>query len=343
MMIKEDMVNQRWVLQSRPTGFPTEENFRLEEQRVPEVGDNQILLKTRYLSLDPYMRGRMDAEALYAPPVEIGEVMVGGTICEVIESKNEGFKPGDIVLSAGGWQQYSISTGEDLSVIVPKDVPLHYFLSVLGMPGFTAYYGLMKIAAPKPGETVVISSAVGAVGSIVGQLAKIAGCKVVGITSGAGKCQYGEEVLGFDHCLDRMADDFEARLSKAVPNGIDVYFENVGGELLHQIMPHLNTHGRVPLCGLLSQYNLNKSDRTAVDASSFLYTLLYRRIRLEGFIIRDHYWDCFDEFSEYMSQLIKTNQIQFSQNVTRGLASAPRAFLQLLKGEYTGKVVVEVS
>src|SRR5438552_4758884 len=247
--------NKQVLLASRPQGRVTEDNFRIVEAPVGRPAAGEVLVRNEWLSLDPYMRGRMSEAKSYVPPVQLGEVMVGQTVGEVIESQDERFKPGDKVLTPLGWQLYGVARGKELTPIDVNRAPASYYLGVLGMPGLTAWLGLSEIGQAKPGETVVVSAASGAVGSVVGQLAKIKGCRAVGIAGGQAKCDYVVHELGLDACVDYKTGDFAAALSKACPNGVDVYFDNVGGEILKSVLALVNPHARVPLCGLISQYN----------------------------------------------------------------------------------------
>ena len=242
--------NKAWTLASRPSGWVTEDNFKLVESEAPRPKEGEVLVKNLWLSLDPYMRGRMNDVKSYVPPVQIGEVMVGQTAGEVVESKHPGFKQGDKVLAAG-WQLYSGMKGEELVKVDASRVPLSYYLGVLGMPGMTAYFGLKEIGAPKAGETVVVSAASGAVGSVVGQLAKLAGCRAVGIAGGPRKCEYVVKELGFDACVDYKAGNLYRDLREACPKGVDVLFENVGGEILDTMLRIMNLHSRIIICGLI--------------------------------------------------------------------------------------------
>ena len=247
--------NRQVLLASRPKGEPTPENFRLVEAEVPRPGPGQMLLRTLYLSLDPYMRGRMNAGPSYARPVEVGEVMEGRAVAEVIESNLNAYKPGDVVFAPTGWQEYALSDGKEARKLDPALGPASYALGVLGMPGLTAYAGLLTIGQPKPGETVVVAAASGAVGSLVGQIAKLKGCRAVGVAGGEKKCRYVKEELGFDACLDHRGPALPGRLKEACPDGIDVYFENVGGKVFEAVLPLLNNFARVPVCGLIAHYN----------------------------------------------------------------------------------------
>lgn len=334
-------VNRRIVLASRPSGAVEPANFRLEEAHVPVPVAGQVLLRTVFLSLDPYMRGRMNDAPSYAPCVQLGEVMTGGAVSQVIASQHPDFQPGDQVMGYTGWQDYAVSDGSGLSKL-PADIPNPSLaLGVLGMPGFTAYMGLMDIGQPKPGETVVVAAASGAVGAVVGQIAKIQGCRVVGIAGGADKCRFVVDELGFDACLDRRAPDFPAQLSGSCPSGIDVYFENVGGAVFDAVLPLLNTHARVPLCGLISLYSGEASAASTDRLPALTRTLLVKRIRMQGFIIFD-YEGRQAEFLGPMRQWLAQGRVKFREDVVDGLENAPQAFIGLLRGENFGKLVVKV-
>lgn len=254
-MTEQSTTNHAWLLASRPQGEPTEENFRYVAQPTPEIKDGEILLRTIYLSLDPYMRGRMDEGKSYAPPAELDQPMVGGTVCQVAASKNSEFKEGDWVLCQSGWQEYAVSDGKDVARLDNNLPHPSWALGILGMPGFTAYMGLMDIGQPKEGETLVVAAATGPVGATVGQLGKMKGCRVVGVAGGEEKCRHAVENLGFDACINHHSPDFEEQLKNACPDGIDIYFENVGGKVFDAVFPLLNTAARVPVCGLVSAYS----------------------------------------------------------------------------------------
>src|SRR6476619_1979223 len=290
---------RRIVLASRPVGDPKPSDFRLEEFPVPHPGPGEVLLKTKWLSLDPYMRGRMSDAPSYAKPVGIGEVMEGGTVNEVVASNNDSFKPGDIVLGHTGWQTHAVSNGAGLRKLDPKLAPISTALGVLGMPGMTAYTGLAEIGKPKAGETVVVSAASGAVGSIVGQIAKIKGARAVGIAGGPEKCKYVKEQLGFDDCVDHRASDFAERLKAACPKGIDVYFENVGGPVFEAVLPLLNFFARIPVCGLIAQYNATELPPGPNRLPLLMRNVLTKRLTIRGFIVSD-FWGRFDEFIREM-------------------------------------------
>lgn len=334
-------INRRIVLASRPSGAVEPANFRLEEADVPVPAAGQVLLRTVFLSLDPYMRGRMNDAPSYAPCVQLGEVMTGGAVSQVIASQHPDFRPGDQVMGYTGWQDYAVSDGIGLSKLPADMSHPSLALGVLGMPGFTAYMGLMDIGQPKPGETVVVAAASGAVGAVVGQIAKIQGCRAVGIAGGADKCRFVVDELGFDACLDRRASDFPAQLAAACPSGIDVYFENVGGAVFDAVLPLLNTHARVPLCGLISLYGGVASTAGADRLPALTRTLLVKRIRMQGFIIFD-YEGRQVEFLGPMRQWLAQGKVKYREDVVEGLENAPQAFIGLLRGENFGKLVVRV-
>ena len=334
---------KRIVLASRPVGEPTAANFRLDDYPVPAPGAGEVLLRTIWLSLDPYMRGRMSDGPSYSAPVPVDGVMEGGTVCEVMASNNPAFAKGDIVLSHSGWQQYALSDGKGLRKLDPKAAPISTALGVLGMPGMTAYMGLLQIGQPKPGETVVVAAASGAVGSAVGQIAKIKGARAVGIAGGKDKCAYVKNELGFDECLDHRDPDLAARLKDACPNGIDVYFENVGGKVFDAVFPLLNFFARIPVCGLIADYNtiFGKDTPTPPWANSIMRAILVKRLTFRGFIVRD--FDAkFPDFIRDMPQWLREGKLKHREFVTEGIESAPAAFMGLLKGANFGKQLVRV-
>lgn len=334
--------NRRWVLASRPHGAPVAENFRLEEDAIATPGEGQVLLRTVFLSLDPYMRGRMSDAPSYSPPVKIGEVMCGGTVSRVVKSQHPDFAEGDWVLGYSGWQDYDISGGEGLVKL--GDNPPHpsWSLGILGMPGFTAYMGLLDIGQPKSGETLVVAAATGPVGATVGQIGKIKGCRVVGVAGGSEKCRHAVDVLGFDHCIDHHAEDFAEQLAASCPQGIDIYFENVGGKVFDAVLPLLNTSARIPLCGLVSGYNATDLPAGPDRIPLLMATLLKKRIRLQGFIIGQDYGHRIHEFQQEMEQWIRQEIIQYREQLIEGLENAPDAFIGLLEGKNFGKVVVQI-
>src|SRR5262250_2498570 len=282
-------INRQILLKSRPEGAPSLGNFELIERPTPEPGDGEVLMRIVYLSLDPYMRGRMSALKSYATPAAIGQPMVGGTVGEIVKSRHPTYSVGDIVLGYGGWQEYALSSGAGLRKLDPTAAPVSTALGVLGMPGMTAYVGLLDIGQPKAGETVVVGAATGAVGSVVGQIAKLKGCRVVGVAGGKAKCDYAVESLGFDACLDHRGPELRERLAAACPKGVDVYFESVGGEVLYAVTPLLNVGARVPLCGLIAWYNLENLPAGVDRTPQLLLTVLRQRVKIQGFIIFDHY------------------------------------------------------
>ncbi len=333
--------NHRIRLNSRPVGAPTAENFLHDEVPVESPGEGQVLLRTLYLSLDPYMRGRMSDAKSYAKPVELGEVMVGATVSEVVESQSPDFEPGDIVLGYGGWQEYSIEPASQLRKIDPEIAPISTALGVLGMPGFTAYAGLLEIGMPKPGETVAVAAATGPVGSVVGQIAKIVGATSVGIAGGPAKVNHLKE-LGFDIVLDHRSPNFKEELAEAVPQGIDVYFENVGGKVLEAVVPLLNPFARVPVCGLVSSYNLTElppgPDRTGL----LMGAILRKSLTFRGFIQSEFVDRLGEQFLHDMSTWIQEGRIRYREDIRSGLDRAPEYFNELLTGGNFGKMVVAV-
>ncbi|CAI1555158.1 NADP-dependent oxidoreductase [Serratia marcescens] len=335
--------NRRFLLASRPHGEPTAANFRLDTVPVPQPGTGQLLLRTVYLSLDPYMRGRMSDAPSYAPPVEIGQVMVGGTVSRVEASHHPDFSVGDWVLGYDGWQDYALSDGNGLRNLGPHLSHPSRLLGVLGMPGFTAYMGLLDIGQPQAGETLVVAAASGAVGSVVGQIGKLKGCRVVGIAGGAEKCRYVVEELGFDTCIDHRAPDFADQLAAACPQGIDIYYENVGGAVFDAVLPLLNAKARIPVCGIIAHYNATGLP-AGPDRLPLLEGLILRkRIRMQGFIIFDDYGSRFDEFLQQMSSWVEQGKIKFREDIVDGLEQAPQAFIGLLQGKNFGKLVIRVA
>lgn len=335
-------VNRRIVLAERPTGNPLPANFRLEKVPRPKPADGQLLLRTLYLSLDPYMRGRMSDAPSYVEPVALGEPMCGGTVCRVEESRHPDFKAGERVLAYTGWVDYALSDGAGLMRLELPASEAARALGVLGMPGFTAYVGLLDIGQPKPGETVVVAAATGAVGSVVGQIAKLKECRAVGIAGGREKCDYAVRELGFDACLDHHDSGLAAALAAACPRGIDVYYENVGGPVFDAVLPLLNVGSRVPLCGLIAYYNAESLPPGPDMTPLLLWTLLVKRIKMQGFIIFDHYERRHAEFAATMSAWLKAGRIKYREDVVEDLERAPQAFIGLLRGDNFGKVVVRV-
>lgn len=342
-MSRNSSVNRQVTLASRPVGAPTLDDFKLVEAAVPEPGEGEVLLRNLYLSLDPYMRSRMNDGPSYAEPVAIGEVMGAGTVARVVSSRHADFAEGELVLAQGGWQDYFVSDGRDLNRLDAQMQQPSLALGVLGMPGFTAWVGLLEIGQPQEGETVVVAAASGAVGSVVGQIAKIKGCRVVGIAGGEKKCRYVADELGFDACIDHRAPDFADQLQVACGEGIDVYFESVGGAVFDAVLPLLNTHARIPLCGLIAHYNDTELPPGPDRLTLLTRTLLTRRIKMQGFIIFDHYESHYDGFYRQMSEWLKQGRIKFREDIVDGLENAPEAFIGLLEGRNFGKLVVRVS
>ncbi len=341
-MTQTDTTNRQLVLTERPKGEPTKNTLTLTEAEIPKAGDNQMLLRTEYLSLDPYMRGRMSDAPSYAAPVEIGEVMVGGTVAQVVNSNIDGYAPGDYVLSLNGWQDYAVSDGKGLTNLGESPAHPSWALGILGMPGFTAWAGLTQIGAPESGETIAVAAATGPVGATVGQIGKLLGCRVVGIAGGPDKCVYAVDELGFDVCIDHKASDFAEQLAKASPDGIDVYFESVGGKVLDAIIPLLNTNARVPVCGLVSQYNATELPKGPDRMNWLMGQILRKKIKMQGFIIFDNFGHLYSEFARQMQDWVESGRIKYREEVIDGLENAPEAFIGLLNGENFGKRVIRV-
>ena len=331
------MRNLQVVLASRPEGPVTQKNFRLVESSVPSPAEGEVLVRNLYLSLDPYMRMRMDDAKSYAAPVQIGEVMVGGTVGEVLESNSPFLRKGEIVSGRLGWQLFATAKAEALRKVETGSAPLSTALSVLGMPGVTAWYGLLKIGEPQPGETVVVSAASGAVGSVVGQIAKLKGCRVAGIAGGTAKCDYVVRELGFDIAVDYKSENFETALRDATPDGIDIYFENVGGPILDAVLPRLNAFARIPFCGYISEY-----DQPGAYGVQHLRCLLVSRVRLQAFIISEHL-DIWDAALADLSAWLLAGKIKHHATVANGLENAPDAFIGMLQGRNLGKQLVKLS
>ena len=335
-------INHRIVLQSRPVGPPTPADFRLEEAPVPVPAAGQLLLRTLYLSLDPYMRGRMSDAPSYTAPVALGEVMVGGTVSRVESSLHPHYQPGDLVVAYSGWQEFALSDGTRLTKLDAAMPRPSLALGVLGMPGFTAYMGLLDIGQPQPGETVVVAAASGAVGSAVAQIAGLKGCRVVGLAGGPDKCRYVVEELGFHACIDHQTENLKIQLAAACPQGIDIYFENVGGAVFNAVLPLLNPRARVPVCGLIAHYNDTALPPGPDRLPLLARTLLTKRIRMQGFIIFDDYGHRYPEFATQMSAWVNEGKIKFREDVVEGLENSPAAFIGLLAGKNFGKLIVRV-
>jgi alcohol dehydrogenase len=338
-----DTINRRIVLAQRPKGRPDDNTLRLEETALPEPGPGEMLLRTRFLSLDPYMRGRMNDAKSYAEPVAIGGVMTGQVVAEVMQSDVEGFTPGDLVLNMSGWQDYAVSDGKGVLNLGKDQENPSWALGILGMPGFTAYGGLLTIGEPKPGETVVVAAASGPVGATVGQIAKIKGCRVVGVAGGPEKCAHVVNTLGFDACMDHRAEDFAGQLAAACPNGIDIYFENVGGKVLYAVLPLLNPFARVPVCGVVSWYNLPGLPEGPDMGPAIMGMILRMKVKMQGFIVYDSFGpDLYKDFSKDMRGWLDAGKIHYMEQMIDGLEAAPRALNDLLEGRSFGKMVVRV-
>lgn len=328
-------INRRILLVSRPQGEASVSNFKLVETPLAPLQDGEVRVRNHYLSLDPYMRGRMDDAKSYAAPQPLDEVMIGGTAGVVTESRNAAFKAGDNVVGMLGWQEFGTSDGKGLNKVDTSRVPLSAYLGALGMPGVTAWYGLNGIIEPKAGETVVVSAASGAVGSVVGQLAKAAGCRAVGIAGGEEKCRYVVETLGFDACVDYKAGKLYEDLKAATPNGVDGYFENVGGEVLNAVLARMNAFGRVAVCGMISGYD---GKPLPMDAPRLILT---QRLKLQGFIVYEHL-DIWPQALKELGERLATNKLHFRESIAQGLDHAPEAFLGLLRGKNFGKQLVKL-
>jgi NADPH-dependent curcumin reductase CurA len=337
------MTNRRVLLKSRPVGEPKPTDFEIADAPLPKPQDGEILVRTIWLSLDPYMRGRMSDARSYAASVDVGQPMVGGTVGEIVESRDAAFAPGEFVLTYGGWQTYHVAKSAAARVgpfgpikLDAKAAPLSTALGVLGMPGMTAYVGLYDLGQPKPGETVVVSAAAGAVGSAVGQLAKIRGCRAVGVAGSKDKCEYVVRELGFDACVSYRAPDVVEALRDACPNGIDVYFDNVGGDVLKAVLRLVNPFARIPLCGIISQYNA-----TELPAGPNLAPVLFNRVTIRGFIVSDHV-DRMPQFLADCGRWVREGRLKYREDIVQGLERAPDAFIGLLRGQNVGKMLVQV-
>jgi NADPH-dependent curcumin reductase CurA len=334
--------NLQVLLRRRPVGEPVPEDFEVVESAVPTPGPGQVLVRARFLSLDPYMRGRMSDAKSYAKPVELGAVMEGGTVGEVVASHDPGFAPGDLVMGGHGWQRFCAVDAPRLRKVDTAVAPLSAYLGLLGMPGLTAWVGLEDIGTPKAGETVVVSAASGAVGQVVGQLAKARGCRVVGIAGGAAKCDFVVKELGFDACLDHRRP-LDPQLDAACPAGVDVYWENVGGHVQAAVFPRFNDFGRMVMCGMIAQYNIAPgADAAGAPAGPNLGPVVRKRLRIQGFIVSDTGWPRYGAFLETMRPLIASGRMKWREDVMAGLTQAPAAFIGLLKGENFGKLVVKI-
>ncbi len=341
-MPQNHTINRRFVLAERPNGEPTAATLRLETGPVPVPAPSQMLLRTEYLSLDPYMRGRMSDAPSYAAPVAVGAVMEGGTVAQVVTSDVAGFKAGDRVLGYNGWQDYALSDGAGVTLLDPEMAQPSWALGILGMPGFTAWAGLTQIGQPRAGEIVCVAAATGPVGATVGQIARLMGCHVVGIAGGADKCAHAVGTLGFDACIDHKSADFAAKLKEASPNGIDIYFENVGGAVFDAVLPLLNIGARVPVCGLISQYNATSLPGGPDRLSMLMGQVLRKRLTLRGFIIFQDFGPLYPAFAKAMGDWLATGKMHYREDLIDGLEQAPQAFIGLLRGENFGKRVIRV-
>ncbi|HVC55562.1 MAG TPA: NADP-dependent oxidoreductase [Stellaceae bacterium] len=329
--------NRQVVLQRRPNGLPVPDDFAIVETPLPEPADGQVLLRGIYLSLDPYMRGRISGAPSYARPTGIGEVIEGRVVGEVVRSLHPDFRAGELAYGGYGWQLYSAVPGAEMRKLDPAEAPISTALGILGMPGLTAYVGLSDIGRPQAGETVVVSAASGAVGAVAGQLAKQQGARVVGIAGGAEKCRYIEAELGFDAAVDHRAGDLGAALERACPRGIDVYFENVGGAVQQAVFARLNDFGRMVMCGMVSEYN----DITPQPGPS-LISVVRKRLKIQGFIVSDQ-WQRWGEYRALAAPLLRAGQLKYREDIVAGLERAPDAFIGLLQGRNFGKLLVQLA
>ena len=331
------MMNKQWRLKARPIGEPTANTWQYSETEVPAISDGQLLIKIEYISLDPAMRGWLNDAKSYIEPVQIGDVMRAGTVGQVLESKHAKFAVGDYVCGHDGVQSYAVSDGTGLYKVDANLAPLPYYLGVLGMPGMTGYFGLLKTAMPKAGETVVVSGAAGAVGSVVGQIAKIKGCRVVGIAGGSEKCKFLVDELGFDEAIDYKNDNVKKALKQACPNGVDVFYDNVGGDILDDVLSQINLHARIVICGAISQYN----NTTAVKGPSNYLSLLVNRARMEGIVV-------FDNVKEYPTAMkdiagwINSGELTVKDHIVEGIETFPDTLMMLFNGKNFGKLVLKV-
>jgi len=335
-MTTTNLTNKQIILKSHPIGWVTPDNFALIETDVPELSPNEVLIRHQWLSLDPYMRGRISQAKSYAQGVNVGERMVGATVGTVIQSTSSKFKVGDVVTSATGWQLFGIAKDSQVMKITNDKVSPTAYLGILGMPGITAWTGLMNICEPKSGEIVVVDAASGAVGSVVGQLAKSVGARVVGIAGGANKCSYVVNELGFDACVDHQSPNFVTDLDQALPDGIDCLFENVGGEIFERLLTKMNVFSRVALCGMVSEFNRDP------HAYRTLRSILVNRIKLQGFIVSDKL-ETWPDIREKLTNLVLAGKLKFRESIAEGLEQAPQAFVGMLKGENFGKQLVRIA
>ena len=331
------MKNEQFVLAKRPEGLPGDDVFRFEETDIKKLGNNELLIESVYISVDPYMRGRMNDTKSYTKPFSIDEPLNGHVLGRVVESKAAGFKENDVVTGGLSWKKYNTVSADAVNKVPSADVPLYLYLSTLGMPGHTAYGGLLNIGKPKEGETVVVSAAAGAVGSVVGQIAKIKGARVVGIAGGSKKVNYLTETLGFDAAVDYKADDFTDKLAEAVPDGIDVYFENVGGSISDEVFNHLNRFARIPVCGAISSYNTKEDNGPRVQQK-----LIKSQALMQGFLVAQ-FEDDAENTSKQLAQWIHEGKIKSEVTIAEGFDKLPEAFRNLFTGDNFGKQIVKVS
>ena len=334
-------INRQIRLAARPSGAPQPSNFEATKEPIPTPGPGELLGRTIYLSLDPYMRGRMNAGSSYTSPVELGDVMVGGAVSEVMESNHPDYTAGDIVFAYSGWQEYFVSSGEGMRKIDPSLGPISTAVGVLGMPGMTAYTGLLNIGKPQPGETLVVAAASGPVGSLVGQIAKIKGCRAVGVAGGQGKCDYVVDELGFDACLDHRGPDLPGRLAAACPDGIDIYYENVGGAVFEAVLPLFNEFARMPVIGTVAHYNATELPPGPNKTPLFLRAILTKRITVRGMIV----WDFADQEQDFLRDVsgwIRDGRVKYREDFVDGLENAPAALIGMLDGKNFGKLIVRV-
>ena len=336
------MTNRRITLAARPVGAPKPTDFATVDEPVASPSDGEMLLRTVYLSLDPYMRGRMNDVKSYVPPVRIGQTMEGGAVSVVEESRHPDYSTGDIVYGRTGWQQYAISGGKGLRKVDPSIAPVSTALGILGMPGLTGYVGLLDLGQPKEGETVVVSAATGAVGSLVGQIGKLQGCRVVGVAGAEAKCRYAVDTLGLDACVSHRDPDLADALKEACPDGIDIYYENVGGKVFDAVIGLMNVHGRIPVCGGIAHYNDTEPPPGPDRLAGAMRIILTRRLAVRGFIIFDHHHRIPD-FERDVSGWLRDGSIAYKEDVVEGIDNAAEAFLGLLRGENFGKLIVKMS
>ena len=331
-------INRKFTLAARPIGYPKPSDFDLVTEPIPVPEDGEVLVHTNYLSVDPYMRGRMNDRASYAPNVQIGEVMVGTVVGEVVASKNPDFQVGDIATGGLGWQEYGVSDGNNLRKVDPTLAPISTALGILGMPGLTAYFGLLEICNPQAGETVFVSAAAGAVGSLVGQIAKIKGCRAVGSAGSDEKVDYVVDELGFDAAFNyKTTEDYGAKLAELCPDGIDAYFDNVGGAITDAVFPLINVKARISICGQISQYNLENPEQ----GPRFLWHLIVKRAKIQGFLVFE-FADKHDDGLRQMAEWIQAGKLKYREEITEGFENAPTAFIGMLKGSNIGKQLVKV-